>query len=249
MDSDSTRQISRMDREEAERILRQVKYWHYPFKLPWETTNPDKPGHDTRHLARWRYFFPPLLKECGGSLAGKSILDLGCCQGFWSFESARHGAQYCLGLDSSPTFIREAQALNIIYEFPQVKFATGNLEESQIWEDLDSFHVTLTLGLIYHLAAPFFVLRKAMQATSEIMLIDTDINPSDDPILQIVPRDPAEPTTRESIHTGIRTVPSKSALRILLEEGGFSDVQFLQPHDDTPWEYHHNRRIGVLAIR
>src|SRR4051812_37426244 len=94
------------DQAEAEATLRSLTYWHYPVVLPWETVplgKADLPSH--WHDARRQHFFVPLLDRLGGSLAGRRVLDLGCCQGFWRFEAARAGASACLGFDSSPAFV------------------------------------------------------------------------------------------------------------------------------------------------
>lgn len=102
---------ARLSEAEAERVLRGTEYWHYPFDLPWGDVGASKPGTDDRHEQRKRHFFAPLLVGFGGSLAGKRVLDLGCCQGFWTLEAARSGAAACLGLDSSEAFITELNRL------------------------------------------------------------------------------------------------------------------------------------------
>src|SRR5262245_49971380 len=100
-----------MDRTASEQLLRDVDYWHYPFDLPSGTTIPGRPGVDPqRHFLRKRHFFDPLVQHYGGSLHGKNVLDLGCCQGFWCMNASRAGAR-CVGIDSSEEFIREAGAV------------------------------------------------------------------------------------------------------------------------------------------
>ena len=79
----------RLTEQQAEQILRRTEYWHYPFDLPWGHVASDKPGTQDRHAQRRRHFFEPLLAGSGGSLRGKRVLDLGCCQGHWSLEAAR----------------------------------------------------------------------------------------------------------------------------------------------------------------
>lgn len=44
-----------MTRDEAEKILRAVDYWHYPFELPWGRMEATKPGHNERHTMRWNH--------------------------------------------------------------------------------------------------------------------------------------------------------------------------------------------------
>ena len=240
-----------MTKQEAESILRSVEYWHYPFELPGGTTKPSRPGVDERrHQLRKRHFFDPLVALYGGSLNGKSVLDLGCCQGFWSFQASRAGAERCLGTDSSSAFVAEAKAIAVELEIGNCEFRCQHLENDLWWTDLQPFQVTFFLGLFYHLADPILVFRKAASLTQETMVIDTEIVPGEGSFLTIVGRDPQEPTTvRSNISSKIRLVPTKQALCDLLANEGFSVIQCLQPHPPIPPEYLSGNRLSIIAQR
>src|SRR5262245_47014449 len=185
-----------MDLDQAKAVLEKVEYWHYPFDLPWGRTSPHKPGHDSRHFLRRNHFFQPLLEICGGSLKGRNVLDLGCCQGCWTFESVKAGAAWTVGMDSSAAFIQEAKALQAVLGFEKCSFFKSHMEDDRWWEKLQGeFDVTLFLGLFYHLTDPVFVLRKAMDLTHEIIIVDTEVMPGEQPLLSLRPRDPNELTT------------------------------------------------------
>ena len=238
-----------LDREQAEQTLRATTYWHYPFSLPWGDVVPSRATYERHHLRR-SHIFGPLLNYYGGSLAGKTVLDVGCCQGFWSFEASGAGARECLGIDSSPAFIREAQALSVIKNVQNCVFRQLHVEEPLAWEQLSPRHVTFFLGLFYHLADPVFALRKAMLNTLETLIIDTEIIRSSSPTLTIKSRNPDEPTTRNSnISTTIRLVPTIAALGELLQSGGFSRVEVIKPSRDMPREYHRKQRASLIAFR
>jgi tRNA (mo5U34)-methyltransferase len=238
-----------VNEQEAEEILRATEYWHYPFELPWQQVAPTRASLERHHLRR-QHFFEPLLDFYGGSLAGKTILDLGCCQGFWSFEAAKVGAVSCLGIDSSKLFIREARALSTILQIGGCEFLRAHVEEASCWEHLSPRDVTLFLGLFYHLADPLFVLRQAMRCTSQTIVIDTNVTGDKGSSLTIVPRDAFEPTTRNSqVKTKIRVVPSRAALRDLLADGGFRRIEFLKPHSRMLREYRKGERVSVIAHR
>lgn len=238
-----------MTREEAEKILRSVTYWHYSFELPWGRVTATKPGHNERHQMRWNHFFKPLLELYGGQLSGKRVLDLGCCQGFWSFEAIKARASYCLGIDSSESFITQAEALRIIYGINGCEFHQAHLEEDRWWEGLEPFHITLFLGLFYHLTDPIFVLRKALRLTLETIIIDTEVVPREESALFLVPRDPQEPTTCQSNLTSmIRVIPTRRALLDLLQDNRFN-AEFLEPRGPLPPEYLRGERISLIARR
>ena len=238
-----------MNRQEAEEILRNVRYWHYPFELPWGRVAPTRASIE-RHPLRRAHFLQPALDHYGGVFIGKSILDVGCCQGFWSFAAAEAGAAHCLGIDSSPVFIREALALATLNGLSTCEFRCAQVEEWETWAAIHSHDITLFLGLFYHLADPLFALRQAMSHTRETIVIDTNITNHKEAILAIVARDPEEPTTRTSnIATPIRVVPSKAALSELLVAGGFTQIHFIKPHQTMPREYHNGQRVSVIAFR
>lgn len=183
-------------------------------------------------------------------MAGKRVLDLGCCQGFWTLEAAQAGAGFCLGLDSSEAFIREARALRTVFGADACEFRQAHLEEDLWWQDLEPFDVTLFLGLFYHLADPISVMRRAMALTGETMIVDTVVQQRDEPLLLLVPRNLDEPSTKNSgLSTGIRVQPTPAALVALLEDGGFTSVEVLPNRGPLPRDYESGRRVSVIGRR
>jgi tRNA (mo5U34)-methyltransferase len=240
-----------MTKQEAEAILRNVEYWHYPFTLPSGTTVPSRPGADPkRHLLRKTHFFDRLVSRYSGSLQGKSVLDLGCCQGFWSFHATRAGAARCDGIDSSETFVRQAQAVAILLGIQNCNFRCRQLEDDPWWEEQVPCEITLMLGLFYHLLDPIFVLRKAAALTLETLVVDTRILPNRGMALGVFQRDPNEPTTCQSnVASGLRLVPTRRALLSLISDAGFDEIECVKPHWRMPLEYHTGRRITVIASK
>jgi tRNA (mo5U34)-methyltransferase len=239
------------DTAEAEATLRAASYWHYPTPLPWADVPIGKADHPaTWHEQRRAHFFAPLLERLGGSLAGRRVLDLGCCQGFWSFEAARAGAAACLGLDSSPAFVAEARALRAFNGLGACAFRQAHLEDEPWWQEVEPVDVCLFLGLFYHLADPLLVLRRAAALTQDAMVVDTEIAGGDEPSLLIRPRDPQELSTVGSrLSTRIRVVPTVAALVALLEDCGFTRVEVMQPSATMPFQYRDWLRSTVIARR
>ena len=239
------------DRAEAEQTLRSVSYWHYPTELPWRHAPIGKSDHsETWHTSRRKHFFEPLLRMLGGSFAGRRVLDLGCCQGFWSFEAAKAGAASCVGIDSSPAFIREARALRTLNGQTVCSFRTAHLEDEAWWNAVEPVDVCLFLGLFYHLADPLLVLRRAASLTRDVIVVDTEVAAGDEPALMIRSRDPKEPSTMGSrLSTRVRIVPTVSALTTLVSDCGFTAFQVMQPDADMPFQYRDWLRATVVARR
>ena len=97
--------------DETERLRGRVASfprWHYEFDLNGVRTPIFDRALVNRHAQRKEYFFAPLVRLCGGSLAGKRVLDLGCNAGFWSLAAIEAGAEFVLGIDGRQMHIDQA---------------------------------------------------------------------------------------------------------------------------------------------
>lgn len=245
-----TAEGSRILREEAERVLRTAEYWHYRFDFPWGATVPTRPGWAERVELRRKHFFLPLVERFGGSLKGLTVLDLGCCQGYWSIEAARAGALNIVGMDSSEAFVSEARAAARVLGVPGCTFIQAQLEENAWWVDVTRPDVTLILGLLYHLTDPVYVLRRAMRITAKTLVIDGEVTLDKDPTILLKPRTTGEPTTiRSNVTSNLRAVPSTVALLALLKDGGFEKVEVLPPAREMPADYHAKTTVSIIASR
>lgn len=240
-----------MDLDEARTIIDQAEYWHYRFELPWKTTVPTKPGWAERVQKRRGHFFEVLVRLYGGTLNGKSVLDLACCQGFWSFESLKAGANKVLGLDSSTAFVREAEAVRTVLGISRATFAQAHLEEDPFWVKVGPPQdITLFLGVLYHLTDPIYVLRRAMRLTKEAIVIDGEVAIGDAPCLHLRERTMNEPTTvRSNVTSSVRVVPTTSAIVRLLKDGGFQQINVLEPAAGMPPDYHARTTVSIIATR
>lgn len=237
-----------MTEDEARRILEAAQYWHYRFEFPWGATTPTKPGWAERVEKRKGHFWGPLLDRFGGNLGGKSVLDLGCCQGYWSFLARKSGARRVVGIDSCRQFVLEARAAATILGIDRCSFLDGHLEEDA-WDSISPADITLFLGSLYHLADPLHALRKAASLTDEAILIDGEVIPGLDPILRLVQRNHDEPTTARSGPVArYRTVPSVTAITTVLSDCGFGDITVIPPVD-MPADYHAWTTASILALR
>lgn len=240
-----------MNPTEARQILEKAEYWHYRFKFPWGETVPGKPGWAERRELRHKHFFLPLVAQYGGSLKGKQVLDLGCCQGYWSFECRRAGAESVLGLDSSLAFVQEATAAAVVLGIDGCEFAWAHLEEDPWYEDFPAKRdITLFLGTLFHLTDPIYVLRRAMRQTTETIVIDGEVACGEDPRFHLRKRTPGEPTTlRSGITSEIRTIGTVSAITAILKDGGFSNVRVLPPSREMPKDYREGTTASIIASR
>ena len=115
------------------------------------------------------------------SLHGRSVLDIGAWDGFWSFEAARRGASDVLATDS---FSWGGGGWGTKDGFLLAREALG-LEDVVRDQDIDvmdlapealggTFDVVLLLGVLYHLRDPVTALERAASCCSGLLVLETE---------------------------------------------------------------------------
>jgi tRNA (mo5U34)-methyltransferase len=150
---------------DLERIKR-IK-WHHTFDFG---NGVKTPGGDNSSRKLKRLHLPK-------SLTGKTVLDVGAWDGFFSFEAERRGAARVLATDSFvwETIGREG--------FDFAKSALGSKVEDLHKdvldlspEELGLFDVVLFLGVLYHMRHPLLALEKVASVTGELLVVETVVD-------------------------------------------------------------------------
>lgn len=114
------------------------------------------------------------------SLAGKSVLDIGAADGFFSFEAERRGASRVLSTD-----IHAWQDTRNKQEgFNLARRALNSRVEDQLISVMDitpervggTFDVVLFLGVLYHLKHPLLALEHVFSVTKELLVLETSVD-------------------------------------------------------------------------
>ena len=89
------------------------------------------------------------------SLAGRSVLDIGCNGGFYAMEMKRRGAARVLGIDTDERYLAQArfaaEVAGLEIEFAQASvYDVGSLGER--------FDLVIFMGVFYHLRHPLLAL-------------------------------------------------------------------------------------------
>jgi tRNA (mo5U34)-methyltransferase len=116
---------------------------------------------------------------------GKTVLDIGAWDGFFSFEAERRGASRVLATDH---FCWSGPGWGNQDGFKWVREATGSkvedldIDPMQITpEAVGEFDVVLLSGVIYHVRDPLSVIERAARVTKECLIIESWLMPTDDP--------------------------------------------------------------------
>ena len=127
------------------------------------------PGHflgdyPADKFARFAHLLP-------GDLTGKTVLDIGCNAGFYSFEMRRRGAARVLGIDMDPRYLAQArlaaEVLGTDVEFRQM----GVYDVAALGERFD---LVIFMGVLYHLRHPLLALDLIREhVAGDMMLFQT----------------------------------------------------------------------------
>lgn len=115
-----------------------------------------------------------LLKACGGTLAGKTVVDLGCLEGAFTVEFARLGAALSVGIEPRKESFDRCEIVRKLTGFSNLRFIQADLkDELPKWEG--EFDVVFMAGLLYHVSDPYSALRLVYRSCRELTMIDTHI--------------------------------------------------------------------------
>lgn len=242
--------------------LQRLSPFHHDVALPYglRTDMPELTGGEEQHTrvqTLVRHGFPALLGLYGGSLDGKSVLDVACNCGGFSFEAARAGAARVLGFDIVPRYIEQAELLRRALELEQTEFRQMAIDEVTP-ESTGTFDVTLCFGILYHLEDPVGAMRRLSDVTEHAMLVDTNVTKvrfAHQPLWRMnFPPPPSAEKGRTGEWRGDRPVvqfnPTAEAVVALLEFLGFARVTQL-PVNEKGLEkrYSEGTRATFLAVR
>lgn len=234
--------------------------WLYPFELADGVTTPvQNDWFLEAHETRLRMMLPVLDKAFGERWGEVTCLDAGCNEGYVGFEIARRGAKSVVGFDARAKNIEKAEFVKRHLGMKNISFRVDDITNLSK-ERYGSFHLTLFLGLLYHLEDLMGALRRVRAVTRELCVIDTqvlrdgpgvttlsgmeEVEISD--IVGIIEERGQQSSPLASV-TALSMVPNTSALFTMLRRAGFADVQQIMPYPDCYDRYASFDRVIVFA--
>jgi len=164
-------------------------------------------------------------------LIGKTVLDIGAWDGFFSFEAERRGAKRVLAVDSYSWDGRgwgSKAGFNLVKKVFNSKVEDMEIEVLDISpEKTGIFDMVLFLGVLYHMIHPLLALEKVASVTKEKLILETavDMLGTKRPAMAFYPKNEnkKDPTNWYG--------PNPHAVVAMLEHVGFKKVEmiFQQP--------------------
>lgn len=114
-------------------------------------------------------------------LTGKSVLDIGAWDGFFSFEAERRGASRVVAVDS---FCWTGDGWGSKRGFELARKTLGSKVEDRELEVLDlspetaggTFDVVFFFGVLYHMRHPLLALEKVSSVTASHLILETKVD-------------------------------------------------------------------------
>jgi len=112
-------------------------------------------------------------------LQGKSVLDVGAWDGFFSFESERRGASRVLAVDTEHSWGQEGwgtkqRGFNLARRILNSKVEDRMADVYDLSPERDgTFDLVLFLGVLYHLRHPLLALDKLAAVTKDQLILET----------------------------------------------------------------------------
>jgi SAM-dependent methyltransferase len=222
--------------------ISQFDRWHYEFELDGLRTPLWDAGHRNRHEQRRRHVLDSLVRACGGSLAGRRVLDLGCNAGWWSLAALDAGAEHVTGIDGRAMHVEQAE---LVFSVKQVDPARYAFRQADLLA-LDAlaggpFDVVLCLGLLYHVNRPFELMRLMARTGAPVLCIDTEVSQLPGSAFDVRFDDPANP--KDALDDALVLVPTRRAVHDLVAQFGYRCVTLAPRFED--WTACRDYRVGL----
>ena len=217
-------------RPEELKELNEISWWHI-FQIDGVMT----PGKDSSVIKLINIKMPYKLD-------GKTVLDVGAWDGFFSFEAERRGAKRVLAIDTITWQKDKLWDVGQNKEIPHSgkkgfnfarRMLKSKVEDKEIEvmdlskESVGEFDVVLCLGIMYHMEDPWGMIKRMAEITKELLILEThyDVD-SDKPMMAFYPNNEC------NNDPGTWWGPNPKCVEAMLLRAGFKEVKIVdqQPH-------------------
>lgn len=152
------------------------------------------------------------------SLAGKTVLDVGCGSGYHCWRMKGAGADLVIGIDPSPLFIVQYWALQHFLQNDRVFVVPAACED--LPQDMQAFDTVFSMGVLYHRRAPMdhlLELKQLLKPGGQLVLETLVVEGDENTVLV--------PGERYGRMGNVWFIPSVAALTRWLEKMRFRDIK------------------------
>ncbi|MBU5376454.1 tRNA 5-methoxyuridine(34)/uridine 5-oxyacetic acid(34) synthase CmoB [Pantoea septica] len=203
--------LSDRQRQGIEKLLRNLMPWR---KGPYSLYGTDI---DTEWRSDWKW---QRVAPHISSLAGRTVLDVGCGSGYHMWRMVGAGAQLVVGIDPMQLFLCQFEAVRkLLGDDRRAHLLPLGIEQLPT---LQAFDTVFSMGVLYHRRSPLdhlLQLKNQLVSGGELVL-ETLVIEGDE-------RDVLVPGERYAQMRNVYFIPSAAALKSWLEKCGFVDVKIV----------------------
>ena len=223
--------ISQEKYAELEQLLRQLHPWRKgPFHLFGLHI-------DTEWRSDWKW---DRLKDGIAPLDGRTVLDVGCGNGYYGWRMVGNGAKLVIGLDPHLLYVAQYQAIRH-FLLPDLPAYVLPLGIEALPPKLAAFDTVFSMGVLYHRRQPLAhlqTLRDALRSGGELVLETLIIEGEAGEVLQ--------PDGRYAKMRNVWSIPSVPTLLKWLRDCGFQQIKLL---DVTPTTVEEQRSTAWMTFQ
>ncbi len=173
------------------------------------------------------------------NFTGKTVLDIGCWDGYWSFHAERNGAQSVLATDMNsqrlakfgetfrPAEVSDNEGFVLAHEIYESRVEyRGNVSVYDVARLGKRFDIVLFLGVFYHLTHPMYAItqiRHAIAAGGEVIIEGEGIDDTELAYTEFYYRPPGEDSYFGDASNWF--VPTRRCLRDMVTANYFDVVR------------------------
>jgi tRNA (mo5U34)-methyltransferase len=230
-----------MDETELRRRVESIRWFHTMELGPGISTRGSQgaPSNGTAETLR-RLGLPP-------SFAGKTVLDVGAWDGFFSFEAERRGALRVLATDYfswSGGGWGTQDGFRLAREVLDSKVEDLRIDPLDLSVDrVGTFDVVFFFGVLYHVQNPLLVLERVAAVCGELLIVETYVDQrmgEDYPAMVFYPG--GELSNDPTNWWG----PNASCVEAMLRTVGFPNVETVWGDPEKPTLTSRRHRLGRL---
>lgn len=171
-----------------------------------------------RSERKWQRLLPELP-----DLAGKTIADIGCNNGYYMFRMAASRPRLVLGFEPSVQHYYCFKALNSMAGKSELDIDLLGIEHLNLFESC--FDVVFLMGIIYHRPSPIDTLRDILCALKPggTLIVESQAIPGEEPFALF-------PEGTYAKVPGTYFVPTGSCLCNWMKKAGFTDINLFCTH-------------------
>ena len=160
------------------------------------------------------------LEDAITPLSGRSVLDVGCGNGYYALRMLEAGARSVLGID--PTLLYVLQFLAVTYRHDRLPVAVLPLRLHELPSQSRAFDTTFSMGVLYHQRSPVEHLRqlRGTLRTRGQLVLETLFIPGDESYA-------CTPADRYARMKNVWLLPTLTELTTWLRRTGYRDIEIL----------------------